>query len=206
MYSQKNEDDILKQLIPKNDGYFVDIGACDAKWISNSRYFAEIGWKVFMLEMNPFNVCNLLKEYHNNNNIEIFCGAIVEQDNDAIINCYLTEGDGISTIFSEWKDKWEVNTNNSNLYKYKNFVTRGLSCEQLAKHLKSKIDVVDIISIDVEGNSSKIALKLVEYLQAKCFIIEHDNEIELLKHKFTKFNYSYVTHNGENIIFKNDSK
>lgn len=204
MYSQKNEDDILKELIPQNNGYFVDIGACDAKWLSNSRYFAEIGWKVFMLEMNPFNLCSILREYHNNNNIEIFCGAIVENSGDDVINCYLTEGDAVSTVFPEWKDKWEKGTNNPNLYKYKNFTTRAISCEQLTKYLKQKTNIVDIISIDVEGNSSKIAIKMVEYLQAKCFIIEHDGEIELLKDKFKKFNYSYVTHNAENIIFKND--
>lgn len=199
MYSQNNEDEILKDLIPKQNGYFVDIGACDPKWLSNSRFFANKNWKLFMLEMNPFHVCNLLKEYKHNNNVEIMAGLIIETNKKEVANCYLTEKDAISTIFSEWKHKWE--TGNNITYEYNNFSMRGITCLELANYIKTKTQVVDIVSVDVEGNSSQIALELCDVLEANCYIVEHDSNIEKLREKFNSLGYDYVTHNPENVIF-----
>ena len=198
MYSQKHEDDIIKKLIPKNNGYFVDIGACDAKWISNSRYFAEIGWKILMLEMNPFNLCNLLKEYQGNSNIEIMSTAILEDTQEKIVKGYLTEGDAISTLFPHWKEKWEKK---NAVYKYNNFSVNGITCTDLAKYIKTKTDTVDVVSIDVEGNSHKIGMNMVDVLDAKCYIVEHDDKIQELRQKFESLNYTYITHTTVNIIF-----
>lgn len=203
MYSQNNEDDILKKLVPKNNGYFVDIGACDPKSLSNSRYFAEIGWKIFLLEMNPFNLCNILKEYQNNKNVEIMSAAITEQE-EKILNCYLTENDAVSTVFENHKNKWEASY--AGLYKYNNFCINSTNCLTLSNYIKTKTNNVDIISIDVEGNSGKIAKTMVEYLPANCYIVEHDNEIDELISKFKSLNYSYIMHNPENIIFLNNKQ
>ncbi len=48
--SQGEEDDILKELLPDNEGVYVDIGAGEPKQCSNTWAFYERGWRGLLVE------------------------------------------------------------------------------------------------------------------------------------------------------------
>jgi len=53
-YSQHGEDNLLWQVFgDKTDGYFVDIGALDGTFFSNTYSFAQHGWKGICVEAHP---------------------------------------------------------------------------------------------------------------------------------------------------------
>ena len=54
LYSQNNEQTyILEAFAEKSDGRFLDIGAYDAKLLSNTRALYERGWSGVMVEPSP---------------------------------------------------------------------------------------------------------------------------------------------------------
>ena len=60
-YSQNNEQDIILDYFGDFKGRFLDIGAYNGVDISNTRALLELGWSGVLVEPNPFNLVDLIK-------------------------------------------------------------------------------------------------------------------------------------------------
>lgn len=67
-------------------GVFVDVGAYDPLWISNSWIFEQAGWDVYCIEANPDRISKL--QSMRKNVIELACGAENQDDVDFFIYCF----------------------------------------------------------------------------------------------------------------------
>lgn len=71
MYSQFNEEEIILKFFGDRVGSFLDIGAWDGVFISNTRKLAELGWSGVLVEPDPIAFSSLLT--NNEGNLNIAC-------------------------------------------------------------------------------------------------------------------------------------
>ncbi|GAB5411423.1 MAG: hypothetical protein ChlgKO_05370 [Chlamydiales bacterium] len=68
IYSQYGEDGIIEEIFTRigiDSGFFVDFGANDGIWLSNTRLLWEKGWNGVMIEANPKFYKTLRNTYEN---------------------------------------------------------------------------------------------------------------------------------------------
>lgn len=66
VYSQFGEDGIIEEIFNRlqiRHGVFIEFGAADGKWLSNTRYLWEKGWKGLMIEAGSRFFDQLKEEY-----------------------------------------------------------------------------------------------------------------------------------------------
>lgn len=52
-YGQQGEDKILHQVFKDNPGFYVEVGAVDGVFLSNTYFFDKLGWSGICIEPNP---------------------------------------------------------------------------------------------------------------------------------------------------------
>ena len=190
-YSQINQDiNLINFYKEKENGYFVDIGAHDGIYLSNSYLLEKrYNWRGICAEAQPLVYENLLK---NRGNMICHMDAVYHTS-DLWIEFAIADNDvlsGISDYLDKHKD--EVLTNN-----------KIISCKTI-----SLLDLLDLynaprfieyLSIDTEGSEYEI-LKVFEFDKYTFgyIDIEHNYEIikrEKIKELLENNNYIYV---GEN--------
>jgi hypothetical protein len=90
-YSQNGEDGVLdaifKQLKIEN-GYFVDVGAWDGVYLSNTYQFLERGWKGLDIEGNKNNFKGLIDTANNHPNLQIFYRMVQPDELDNLMDMH----------------------------------------------------------------------------------------------------------------------
>ena len=199
-YSQNDEERvILETFAGKTDGRFLDIGAYDAKMLSNTRALYEQGWSGVMVEPSPEPFVGLLREYGHDPRIELVHVAVGREG--GLVKMTLTP-DALST------------TNEGNLGRLREggfqFSGTAWVYEVSLYGLLSRFaGPFDFVSIDVEGGSAELFLQFLEFLPYRhsmvsyptMFCVEHDHRAEELKAAAAKQGYAEVLRNGENQIF-----
>lgn len=72
VYSQFGEDGIIEEIFTRlqiKKGFFIEFGAADGIWLSNTRYLVEKGWDGVMIENGEDSYKQLVANYKNNKNI-----------------------------------------------------------------------------------------------------------------------------------------
>ena len=88
-YSQNGEDGILEEIFKRlkiDKGYFVDVGAWDGKYLSNTYLFVEKGWEGLEIEGNPKYISKMHKLLPFN--IKIYSHYIEPDKLDYILGYY----------------------------------------------------------------------------------------------------------------------
>jgi len=73
VYSQNGEDGILEEVFRRigiQKGFFIEFGAADGIWLSNSRFLWEKGWSGVMIEANQAAYRKLLINYKKIKNVQ----------------------------------------------------------------------------------------------------------------------------------------
>ena len=95
-YSQNGEDGVLSEVLRRlgiSTGFFVEFGAWDAKYLSNTYLLAERGWSGLMIEADPSRYQDLLR------NLARFEGrvsglkAFVDERGDSALDRILSRAD-----------------------------------------------------------------------------------------------------------------
>ena len=192
MYSQNQEEiHILNSLADISNGRFLDIGAYDAKDLSNTRALFEKGWGGVLVEPGEPQLKGLHAEYDEHENISICERAVSAVDGP--IRFYTT--DYCTTLYTtdqSHMDKWDI-------AKFDETTVESISPKSLFERYGYDFD---FISLDVEGGNWDM-LQLLPFdklTNLKCICVEYDSFyrecIDLLRSN----GFIQVYRSGENIV------
>lgn len=197
-YSQNNEENLIAQVFDgKTDGRFLDIGAYDAKLLSNTRALYERGWSGVMVEPSPGPMTTLLKEYGNDPRITLVMAAVTKCA--GLVKMHATD-DPISTSSEVALKIWQDDG-----YKfYGSFLAQSITLELLVYLFGVNFDFIDI---DVEGGSADLFLAALTFpLRPRLYCVEHDHRHAELVPIAAKKGYRELARNGENCLFVRDGE
>lgn len=210
MYSQNNEEQyILDKFNGKTDGVFLDIGAFDGRWASNTLSLSEKGWRGICVEGSPFSFSKLFTEYKNNNNI-ILLNAIISSESEVsskIVKFWESPNSAASTINDENYNKWKDRIESCGHQKFREMYVPQISFNDMINWIKPFHTTLDFVSIDVEGGSTDLAMKYnPDEFNTSLMCIEHDGRQDELIIHFAKKNFRIININSENIILGRNLK
>lgn len=139
-YSQYGEDLVIDRLLghPKS-GTFVDVGANDPHFLSNTKRFYVRGWRGVNVEPHVVNFRKFLAARPGDTNLNIGIGS-----DEGVLDFYQLDPDQIST-FSE-KEAKRYMALGQRLVE-----VRKVKVEPLSRVLEDVQAPIDFISVDVEG-------------------------------------------------------
>lgn len=135
----------------------------------------------------------MLKLHASNDRIALVNSAVTAKNGFA--EFWDSGGDAISTTDAAHREKWKsgYNANYAKLHVY------GITFADLFAQFGT---VFDFINLDVEGVSADMFMRLPLQSLEKCRVlcVEHDGKINEIQDYASRFGFSYVFHNGENLI------
>ena len=165
-YSQQDEDKYIIQYILKekiNDGTFIEIGGCDGVLYSNTKTLEDY------FGFNKGIIIEPIKQFYdklvlNRPNCFNFNCAVSDSNNEHVEFCGIDPCAGITSHLTSN----ELSKNN-NKYNIVNKKMKDIINE-------TKLNYIDIFSIDVEGSELEI-LKSIDFnIPIFCIIIEADSD------------------------------
>lgn len=190
-YSQHGEDSFLDNYIKGNNlpiiHRFVDVGAGDGSFISNSRFFIEKKWEAYLIEGQLEQCSQMLELWKNKDMVHIINAIVAEKVYPAHLE--LPHHWSLSTIKRDEK------------FTSANKLTKTLS--NIFRDLKIK--TCGILSIDIEGMDCVVVSEFMLHsiCRPQIIIIEGNSEEERLKEKtiIEKEGYSLIQTLNVNQIF-----
>lgn len=143
--SQEHQDEIALDILGKRDrGFFVELGACDGIYLSNTYYFEkELNWGGILIEPNP----NYIDDLRRNRGCFI-SNSLCSYDKDIEVDFLLS--DVVSGIITDSPGRWiRENINKDRILLRTNLLSNVLD-EFNAP------DRIDFLSLDVEGHEFDI--------------------------------------------------
>lgn len=205
MYSQNEEEKyVLEQFKNKTNGVFLDIGAFDGKWASNTLALAERGWGGICVEGSPFSFSKLFMLHEHRSNV-LLVNAIVTHSSvsseDRIVRFWESPNSAASTINQQNYDKWKHRIQSCGHGQFKEMFIPQVYFGEILSWAKRKYDTIDFVSIDVEGGSTDLGLLFdPDMFNTSMVCIEHDGRHNELISHYSKFGFELISINAENII------
>ena len=173
-----------------NTGTFVEVGAYDGEWFSNTSFLADLGWKGIYIEphLDTFNLC-FNRHYYNHNTTVICCAIGTEEKEIDLYKSFSTSDPNNTLSFSylstsnvqqtermpkiDWS--YHIDFNKERCQQYT--LERVLTENNVPKNF-------DILVVDVEGNEEDVLNSFsIEEWRPKMMIIEIEDE----NHNYQKF-------------------
>jgi FkbM family methyltransferase len=161
-YSQFGEDLILQHFFAQNDiekPTYLDIGANEPKYISNTFYFYERGSRGVLIEPNPYLYKKLLRQRSKDTIIN--AGVGLNNQNEADFYLFPNKYNGLSTFSEKEALHWKnVGMKGLGKINYEKIIKMPLVSinDILQKHFNEKAP--NFISLDVEGLDLEILKSL----------------------------------------------
>jgi len=205
-YSQHGEDFLLWNFFDfKKKGFYIEVGAFDGIYLSNSYSFAQHGWQGICIEPSPeyYNLC--VKNRPQATNLNFAC---VENNlTDKVL--FNTEESGLLSSVNNTQEyhadlKSRYTKNNLHFNGPKKIQVPAATLDSLLhKHAQEKIPI-DFLSIDVEGYEEQVlkGFNIRKYLPQVLLIeantsLDEDKIISLMNSK----SYLLARKLGVNLIF-----
>jgi FkbM family methyltransferase len=196
-FSQHNEDVILSEILQKDKGYYIDIGAHDPVHLSNTQLFYLKGWRGINVEPLPQGYERFKSLRGRDMNLKKLVGT----------------KSGYSTLYEQVGSSGLSTTDKtvSDMHGSENVLLHDvetISLGELCRMAYSETDTIDFISIDVEGGeldvmqSDALSLCNPNYIILELnpwSVLEKRNEE--LKMLLEKKGYHSVYSNGINSFF-----
>ena len=210
-YSQNNEQEVIFNFIDKNNltqGKLLEIGAFDGESFSNVRglMLKYPSWKGVFVEPSSYCFSKLVDLYKMEPRRAILLNlAIVpenELDDNSFLKFYESPMSAVSSSIEGHVQRWAREKNSDGDWVNPREIYVG---KIGMKEILEKFGPFEMISIDVEGYSAKLALQdwfNPSNYNCKIIVIEHDNRVRELQEKFFSIGYSLNHINNENIIFQ----
>lgn len=199
-FSEAGQDMLVKDNFFKNQksGFFLEIGAFDGIEGSNCYHFEKfMNWEGIAIEASPLQF-KKLKKNRNCKLMNIAIGSENKQVEFYEVVEGFTQMSGINNL--NFKDSFEriKKKSNSKINKI------NIECKTFEKLILSD-QIIDLISIDIEGNESDV-LKTINFdkYKIKVIILENNTPKELSYLKFFKEkNFYYFDRVGMDEIYYN---
>lgn len=192
-YSQNDEQRvILEAFHGHKPGRFLDIGAYDAKMLSNTRALYELGWGGVMIEPSPECFAGLMREYGHDPRIELVLGAVGRRDD--LIKMHMT-ADALST-----SDVGHLERLGDSV----KFSGRAYVWQLDLRELLARLGrIFDFVNIDVEGSSAELFLYALDcmIIPPRVYCVEHDHRHAQMCLKASAHGYREAMRSGENCVF-----
>jgi FkbM family methyltransferase len=171
------------------DNHFLDIGAFASKALSNTRALYELGWSGVMVEPSPGPLTNLIRDYGNDDRIEIIGAAVGGVH--GLTHFYATD-DAVGTTEPGNFEKWKATGGF-----YGSFWCPVITIPEILNQFGS----FDFVSIDTEGSSVFILQELLKtQMRPQCICVEHDGRILETTQMATAQGYKVVFATGDNLV------
>lgn len=194
LYGQNQEDKwITEYFANKPSGKFVDIGSYDVFRFSNVRALFEAGnWTGVMVEPSPPNFKSISKFYKDEPKIEVLNFAVGPENGE--IDFYESGGDAVSTSDEGHMQKWGAAG-----VKYKKIKVPQMKTEDFFDKYGHG---ADFLSIDTESTNILVFRQVPDWVwsQISCVCVEHDGFLDEIRTSLSKYGFSEIHVNAENII------
>ena len=162
----------------KNNGCFVEVGAYDGEYVSNTSGLADIGWKGFYIEPVPEYYEKCTFRHKNNSNIKVTRAAVGDQNGEIEINI----GGPLSTISSDMKDHFETLKWSKGTFSKSQTTKAPLITLESFLELNQIKTNFELLVIDVEGFEWNVLKNFdIEKFHPQMVIIElHDQNDDYL--------------------------
>lgn len=192
-YSQGDEEKYILQAvksIEREHGRFLDIGAWHPTNLSNTRALFERGWSGVMVEPSPEPLLVLLREYGNEDRIQLLSGAVAV---DRSITRFHATSDALTTSSEESYERWKGVGGF-----YGSFYVPVITIPEILHSFGE----FDFVSIDAEGSSVDLlhALLATE-MRPACICVEYDFRSEECMEAAASKGYRMLYTSSENVVF-----
>jgi len=203
-----NLDTIHKQYFSfRRDGTFVEIGAFDGEYVSNTSGLADAGWSGFYIEPVPkfFELCKA--RHAKNEQVGVFRHAI--GDTRGFMTLHV--GGPLSTLNSKIRDTFDHIDWAKGYFKGEKIKVEVIPLEDFLTENEVPKNF-EVLNIDVEGYEWNVLKNFdIQKWAPKCVIIElHDqndnylsirDECNLIVSYFDKNGYKVIYKDGTNTIY-----
>jgi FkbM family methyltransferase len=150
-FSQEGEDVILRTIFPKkHNGFYVDVGAHDPYYLSNTCYFYLKGWNGINIDVNPSTLGKFKKARSRDVNLECAVGLSNKKH-----FYYMFDKPEVDTL-SEPIAHELISNRKHKVKLLRKVPMRTVSLKSiLSKYLKKK-QSIDFLSVDVEGSELEV--------------------------------------------------
>ncbi len=150
-YSQQGEDCLLLQFFRhKTIGYFVDVGAFDGVYLSNSYAFERLGWSGICVEASAryFELCK-----SNRPRSACYHAACLHEER-GIVDFREESGGLFSGVRTD--ENYAAYCYTASRVRFDGFETTQVPSATLNKLLERTVEEIDFVSIDVEGSELEV--------------------------------------------------
>jgi FkbM family methyltransferase len=184
MPSQNEEDSVIEKLLPRLNGFYVDVGAFHPFEGSNTHRLYEKGWTGIIIE--PQDVTNMWKKL---------------RPNDVVIRKAASDKKGISKLYycgqaTSMEERWQIPKHNSEMIETD-------TLDNIMEEFPLIRDNCSFLSVDVEGHEwaviagmefikfrpKLIVIEVKEYVTGKLLTYEWEPKI-------LSAGYKYLTSTG----------
>jgi len=192
MFSQRDEEKyILEFFKDKSSGTLLDIGAYHPETFSNSRALISKGWEAVLVEPSPECFENIFHFYEDDKMVTVFNVAINTYDGEMIF--YNSQG-AVATGKKEHYDVWKFVQKD-----FKQIEVPCLTWKTFHDFIFRK--KFDFINIDAEGMDWDILQQIdLDKTETKLVCVEYSYSLSDIVNYLSKFNFSLLYNNEENII------
>ena len=188
--SQIGQDKWVHSIIgDKKDGYFIELGACDGLYLSNTLFFERnLNWKGICIEPND----NYIKELYANRKCNI--------SNELVYSC---EGEKVNFALSEAASGIMDENIGPFTRKDQSVLKTTTTLGNILDKFKAP-NIIDYLSLDVEGQEYNILSTFpFDKYKFRCITVEHNaphigpKQQMLIRELLEKNNYRFVKGNDD---------
>lgn len=193
LYSQNDEQRLIAEAVGGTVGRFLDIGANDGAYLSNTLALVERGWSGVLVEPNPWTFARLVERHGDNPRLTLV-NAAVGLEWGMTKFWPATTDTGLSTTEEDQREKRAARA----AYRQP-FHIAVVPLEVLLKRIDGPVDV---LSIDTEGTSVDLFLRFpVAKYTPRVICVEHDGKQDQCCRHAASLGYWEVGRNNENLVF-----
>lgn len=184
----------------RKDGFFIEFGAYDGEYASNTSGLADIGWRGHYIEPVPEFFLRCKERHANNKKITVSQYAIGSESRKIGINI----GGPLSTISDDMKENFENLDWGKDIFTQGKIIVDQITLEIYLEEHEVKPDF-ELLVIDVEGHEWNTLHNFnIQKWQPQMVIIElHDqnDDYPLIRENCNKI-VRYFDENNYKVIFK----